>query len=70
MAATTNDNAIAGPAKFAAATPVSEKIPAPMMAPMPSATSCPAPSERRRLSFSASARITDSGLIHRRLINY
>src|SRR2546429_6718383 len=42
-----NDSGSAGPALLAAATPVSTKIPVPMMPPMPSSVSCVAVSARR-----------------------
>lgn len=52
MAATTNDSVIAGPASSAAAWPVSTKMPAPMMTPIPSTTTSSA--ERSFLSFDPS----------------
>ena len=51
-----NEMTIPGPANFAAAIPVRTKMPAPMMAPMPSDVRLTGPSTRlRRWSVSASA---------------
>src|SRR5262249_18498689 len=69
-AAMTKDSAIPGPAKFAAAVPVSEKIPAPMIAPIPRATNWPAPSVFFSDSFSASARMAFSGFVTKRLMEF
>jgi len=49
MAAATKDRAIAGPARVPAASPVSTKMPVPMITPMPIAVSCTGPSALRRL---------------------
>ena len=48
MPAATNDSAIAGPASVPAATPVSTKMPVPMMTPTPKTTRSSGPSVRRR----------------------
>src|SRR5262245_53224877 len=56
MPATTNDTMMAGPASMEATRPVMTKMPAPMMAPMPSEVRPTGPStRRRRFSPSASA---------------
>src|SRR2546426_5916811 len=59
----------AGPAYRAAATPVSTKIPAPIIAPTPSAVRCSGPSVRRSDRsdiVSASARSAAMGLVAKR----
>ena len=60
------ETTIAGPAAVAAAWPVRTKIPAPIIAPIPSVIKFTGPSARRRecspLSF-ASSRITSKGLV-------
>ena len=53
-----NEKTIAGPAKFAAAVPVSTKMPAPMMAPMPSNVRFMAVRDRLRLGPPSSSGIT------------
>src|SRR5215472_1407504 len=61
---------MAGPAYCAVATPVSTKMPVPMMAPIPSVIRFVAPSARRRLCSPvspASFRISLSGLVASRL---
>ena len=72
MAVRTKERAIAGPAPAwppppAAAVPTVEKMPAPMMAPMPSRVSWKAPRERRSWDsgFSAEARIAFSDLVRK-----
>src|SRR5262245_30402235 len=62
MAATTMDSTTAGPAFCAAARPVSENRPAPIMAPIPSAIRLLAPSDR----FSLCSPPSDSDMIRSR----
>src|SRR5215212_307007 len=59
MAATTNESTTAGPAWSAAAIPVSENRPAPMIAPMPRATRLTGP----RVFFKWCSPLSDSALI-------
>jgi hypothetical protein len=64
--ATTNEITMAGPANWAAATPVSVKMPVPIMAPIPSVTRLIGPSERRSVCSPvavASAMIMLSGFL-------
>src|SRR5581483_6059125 len=66
MPATTNESVSDGPAFVADATPVSTKMPVPMIAPMPIAVSAHGPSDRLRAcslcSSPPSARIRERGL--------
>src|SRR4051812_35416850 len=71
MAATMNDSGTAGPAWSAAASPVRTKMPAPMMAPMPSMVRFVAVRARlsdRSLVASASARRDATDLVAQRFI--
>src|ERR1035438_9552154 len=71
-AATTKESTTAGPALSAATMPVSENSPAPMMAPMPSATRLTGPSVRFKwwVVSSDSARITSTDFVRNRLIGW
>src|ERR1051326_249118 len=70
MAATTKESTTAGPAWSAAAMPVSENKPAPIIAPMPKATRLTGPSVRTRwcLPPSASAMMRSRGLVANRFM--
>src|SRR2546423_222790 len=69
MPATTNDSISAGPALLLAATPVSTKMPVPMVAPTPILVSCSGPSTRRRRPSPAiSFRSSSSGFLLNRLL--
>src|SRR5262249_54525818 len=59
----TNDTMIAGPALAAAAWPVSTKMPAPMMAPIPSVTRLMAGRQRRSGTLSAAVGACASGAL-------
>src|SRR5574341_255810 len=60
---TTKESISAGPVRSWAATPVSTKMPVPMMAPMPRLESCTGPStRRRRFSPFISSSSSDNGL--------
>jgi hypothetical protein len=59
MAATSMEMAMAGPAFWAAATPVRENSPAPMIAPIPKAMRFPGPSVR----FSLTSAPSDSAMM-------
>src|SRR5690349_24334408 len=73
MAAVMNESGTAGPACRAAASPVSTKMPAPMIAPMPSIVRFSAPRLRlsdRSLVASASARSAETDFVAHRLMEW
>ncbi len=61
--ASTNDSTIAGPACWAAASPVSTKMPVPMMPPMPKAIRAGTPNARFKLLSEASFWYAAMGLV-------